>query len=129
MAFQTTQAAPDGPPIVAGSRRASALMWMGAFLGGAVIAAVFLAFIWLDASREVRTLRADLAVTTSELTKSRVDSSALTERITRLDSENATLLADNNSMRTRLRLPARSRPAGAGPAPVTTAPAVVPARP
>jgi hypothetical protein len=99
------------------SRRSAALMWMGALLGGAFIAAIFLAFVYIDASNDVRELRADLATANTELGKVKTDLSALRVTAKMYDDDNKNLNTENNALRARLKMPARPRPAPRQPNP------------
>jgi hypothetical protein len=109
MIVVSSQQSDDAP--VAVSRRSAALMWMGALLGGTFIASIFLFVVYIDASKDVRDLRAQLATASSSLSKTQSDLSAMSERAKLYDDDNKTLNTENNELRTRLHMPSRPRPA------------------
>lgn len=111
-------------PAAVVSRRSAALMWMGALLGGTVIASIFLVVMYVDTAADARSLRRDLATSQESLSKTRSDLSALTEReksavqyARALETDNKALRTENAQLRQRLRLPAQPRPAPSQPDP------------
>jgi len=93
------------------SRRSAALMWMGALLGGALIATAFLAFVYMDASADVKDLRVNLATERAALTTAQTQQNALTERARMFEADNRDLARENTEFATRLTPGPRPRPA------------------
>ncbi len=109
-------------PAAPSNRGSAAVMWMGALLGGSVIASLFLLFVYFDASSDVKTLRAQIATEQSNLMRTKANLSALIERertanekAAIYDRDNKSLNAENNELRKRLKLPARPRPPAPAP--------------
>jgi hypothetical protein len=100
---ESSSSSDEGP--IAGSRRGSALMWMGALLGGCFIAAIFLFVVYLDASKDVKELRTNLASTTTNLGKAQTDLAVVTERAKVFDTDNQDLTKENQALRVKLHLP------------------------
>lgn len=112
----------DYAPATSGNRGSAALMWMGALLGGSVIASLFLLFVYFDASKDVTELRTQLKADQTTLMRTKSNLAALVERervarerVEILDRDNKSLNTENNEMRKRLRLPARPRPPAPAP--------------
>jgi hypothetical protein len=109
-------------PAVSSNRGSGAVMWMGALLGGSVIASLFLLFVYFDASSDVKTLRAQIATEQSNLMRTKANLSALIERertanekAAIYDRDNKSLNTENNELRKRLKLPPRPRPPAPAP--------------
>jgi cell division protein FtsB len=109
--YPQTPASTEAAAAVAVSRRSAALMWMGAFLGATVITAVFLGIVYMEASQDVRDLRTQLTTVSGKVTEAESKARVLQAREKFFTDENAKLATENDTLRARLRMPARPRPA------------------